>query len=238
MSSTGRRARMRACMASTVARVVRPVAMSGWLVTTMTTSPASRRRRTASSTPGSSRKSSSVVGATGRPSRSMLALMTPSRSTKTARLAVTALSPSPLGRVLLQLRVRHQAVPDHRLERLRVRRDALLVHGRDRDDHVAGLSGIAAVAADDAEYLHVARLRLLDGGDDVGAHVLLQVAAADREHQDGILRAGAAHLEPFGEHGVPAFVVGARGKLGHVVGRRVGLDAAQLAEVVGGVAAV
>ena len=52
------------------------------------------------------------------------------------------------------------------------------------------------------------------------------------------LRVGPAHLEPFGKHRLPAFVVGARRELGDIVGRRVGLDAAQLAEVVDGMAAV
>ena len=51
-------------------------------------------------------------------------------------------------------------------------------------------------------------------------------------------RAEARHLQPLGEAGVPALVVHARGQLRHVVGRRVGLEAADLAEVVDRVAGV
>ena len=53
-----------------------------------------------------------------------------------------------------------------------------------------------------------------------------------------VARAEARDLEPLGEAGVPALVVHARGQLGDVVGRRVGLEAADLAEVVDGVAGV
>ena len=48
----------------------------------------------------------------------------------------------------------------------------------------------------------------------------------------------AAHLEPGREDGVPALVIGARGQLGHVVDRAIGLDPAQLSEIVDGMAAI
>ena len=47
-----------------------------------------------------------------------------------------------------------------------------------------------------------------------------------------------AALQPGDEHRLPALVVGARRQLRHVVGRRVGLEAGELAEVVDGVRAV
>ena len=63
-------------------------------------------------------------------------------------------------------------------------------------------------------------------------------AAADREHQHGVARADPRALQPAGEAGLPAFVVGARGQLGNIVGGRVGFEAAQLAKVVDRVAGV
>ena len=78
----------------------------------------------------------------------------------------------------------------------------------------------------------------IDRLDDVGADIALQVAAADRIDQDRVLVAEAAHLEPGREDGVPTLVIGARGQLGHVVDRAVGLDPAQLSEIIDGMAAI
>ena len=80
--------------------------------------------------------------------------------------------------------------------------------------------------------------RELEGAHQVHRDVLLAVAAADREDEQRVARAEARDLEPLGEARVPALVVHARGQLGDVVGRRVGLEAADLAEVVDRVAGV
>src|SRR5207248_11355976 len=72
----------------------------------------------------------------------------------------------------------------------------------------------------------------------VDADVALGVAAADREDQQRIIGAESADLEPAGKHRVPPLVIRARGQLGNVVDSRIGLDVAELAEVVDRVAAI
>ena len=87
-------------------------------------------------------------------------------------------------------------MPDHRLERFGMRCDTLLRRSGNHDDDVAGLFRIAAVASDDAEHACVARLRFLHRRDDIGADIAFEIAAADRENQDGIARSDAADPQP------------------------------------------
>jgi len=96
----------------------------------------------------------------------------------------------------------------------------------------------AAVLADDAVDLGADRLGELEREHEVHRDVLLAVAAAHGEDEDGVARREARDLEPLGEARVPALVVDARRELGDVVRGRVGLEAADLAEVVDGVARV
>ena len=138
----------------------------------------------------------------------------------------------PFGLLRLERRMGDQQVPDHGLEGFGVRRDRVRVHRRDDADRVADLGRVAAVAADHAEDLRADRLGILQRAHEIGADVLLEIAAADREHEQRVLRLEPAHLEPLDEHRLPAFVVGARGEFRDVVGRRIGLDADDLAEVV------
>src|SRR5580704_9458991 len=124
--------------------------------------------------------------------------------------------------------MRDEAMPNDGLESLGVRRHARIFDRRDHDNNVAGLLGIAAVTAHNAEYFEAPRLALLDRADDVGADVLFQIAAANRKNEDSILGIGAADLEPFGKYRRPAFVVGPRRELRDIVGRRIGFDPAEL----------
>src|SRR5262249_59722275 len=97
---------------------------------------------------------------------------------------------------------------------------------------------MAAVAADDADHAGAALLGEIDGLDEVGADVALGVAAPDREHENRVVRADPADLEPSREDRVPALVVGPRGQFGDVIDRAIGFDAAQLAEIVDRMAAI
>src|SRR5713101_8716218 len=126
--------------------------------------------------------------------------------------------------------MRDEAVPHHRLECLCQRRDELRGDGWNDDHHVALASVVAAVAADDTENTHAARLRLANGLYDVRADVALGVSSTDGQHEQRILRGSTTDLEPGDEDRAPALVVGACGQLRDVVDRGVGLDAAQLAE--------
>ena len=132
----------------------------------------------------------------------------------------------------------HEQVPDDRAEPLGVGRHARGGHRRDDDAGLGDLLGVAPVAADDAEHRSADLACELERAHEVHRHVLLAVAAADREDEQRVARAQARALEPLGEAGVPALVVDPRGELGDVVGRGVGLEAADLPEVVDGVAGV
>ena len=81
-------------------------------------------------------------------------------------------------------------------------------------------------------------LRQLDRVDQVGRDVLLPIAAAHREDEKGVAFGEARSAEPLRKARVPSLVIDPRGELRHVVGRRVGLEAADLPEVVDGVARV
>jgi hypothetical protein len=108
----------------------------------------------------------------------------------------------------------------------------------DEHDHIAVLGGISAVATHDAEHFCRARFGQIEGLNDVGADLALGIPAADGIDQDSVLVTEMTGIEPRRKHRVPSFVVGARGKLRDVVDRAIGLDAAELAKVVDGVAAV
>ena len=111
-------------------------------------------------------------------------------------------------------------------------------HGRDNHNAIANLLGVTAIATYNAENLHAAGLGFLESRHNVRADVLFKITAADGQHQHGVIAATLADLEPAGKHRVPAFIVGTGGKFGYVVRRRIGLDAAQLPEVVNRVAAI
>ena len=104
---------------------------------------------------------------------------------------------------------------------------------------VGDLRGVAAIAADDADDAGADGLRLVQRGHEVRADVLLDVAAADREHA-APRRAppggwsAATRRRPMAQ---PSSLVRAVSS-DDVVGRRVGLDADDLPEVVDGVRGV
>src|SRR6187402_867296 len=100
------------------------------------------------------------------------------------------------------------------------------------------LRSVPAVTPDDATDATTDRLPVLERAHQVRAHVLLAIAATDREHEQHVFGAQLTHREPRRERGLPAVVVHARSRLGYVVGRRVRLDAADLAEIVDGVRGV
>ena len=79
---------------------------------------------------------------------------------------------------------------------------------------------------------------VLQSGHQVGADILFEIAATDREHEHKIVRAQAADPQPSFEHRCPTFIVYPRRQFGHIVGGRVGFDARDLAEIVHGMRGV
>ena len=69
-------------------------------------------------------------------------------------------------------------------------------------------------------------------GNDIRGHAFGLVAATNREDQQRILCGQPRSTQPFGEGGVPTLIVDAGGQLRDIVGRRIGLDIADLAKVV------
>ncbi len=80
--------------------------------------------------------------------------------------------------------------------------------------------------------------RDIDRAHEIHGHVFLDVPTADGEHEQRIPSVDARALQPLREGALPSVVVDARGELGDVVGRRVRLEMADLAEVVDRVARV
>ncbi len=134
--------------------------------------------------------------------------------------------------------MRYEAMPNDGLEGFCQRREPLGIDHRDDDHQVPAPRRMTTVAADDAKYAGSALLGEIDRFDNIRADVALAVAAADREHENGVLRADSADLQPPGEDRFPTLIISARGQFGNVVGGAIGFDAAQFAEVVDRVAAV
>src|SRR5229473_6286789 len=103
--------------------------------------------------------------------------------------------------------MRYKAMPDDGLECLRQGREALGIDRRDDDHHVPVPRRMTAVAADDAEHTGTALFGEIDGFDDIGADIALAIAAAYREHENGILHADPADLQPSGEDRFPPLVI-------------------------------
>lgn len=134
--------------------------------------------------------------------------------------------------------MRDDEVPDHGLEFFGVGRDRIRGDGGNDEAGIGYLRGVAAVASNDAENTGAGRAGDAERSDEIEADAAFSIAAADGENKHGVAGADVAAGEPVGVAGVPAVVVDASRELGDVVGRRVGLDAGDLAEVVDGVAGV
>ena len=138
----------------------------------------------------------------------------------------------PFGRHALQQRMADQQMPKHGAQPLGMRRNAI---GRERGNNNALFGHLAretAIAPHDAKNVRAGLGRCFERPDDVDRYVLLAAAAAHGEHQHAIARTDARTLQPGGEAGVPALVVGAGGELGDVVGGGVSFKTAQLAKIV------
>ena len=127
--------------------------------------------------------------------------------------------------------MRDEEVPHDRLELLDVRR-AALGRGVDDDADVGQLRGGAVGSPDDAEDACAHLPRELDRADEVHRDVVRAAPSADGEHEDRVLRREARRPEPRVEARLPPLVVRPGRELRDVVGRRVRLEVAELAEVV------
>jgi len=134
--------------------------------------------------------------------------------------------------------MRNKKVPDHGLERFRMRSDILGIYGRYDAACVGYFGGVSAVPAHDAQNGCAGLLGVPHRVDDVAADVLFQIAATDGEHQDRVPGAQAAALQPIDKAALPTVVIDPSGQLRHVVRGRVGFHAADLAEVVDGMSGV
>lgn len=122
-------------------------------------------------------------------------------------------------------------MPDEGLERFGVGRDVGRIYSWDDDAGVCNLSRISAVTADNAANRCASFLRVFERADEIGADVFLGVAAADGEDEDHVGFVEVRSTEPVGVASFPAFVVDASSEFGNVVGRRIGFDLGDLAEV-------
>ena len=132
--------------------------------------------------------------------------------------------------------VRDQQVPNHRSQALDNRSDQLVIDGGDYHAGIGSLSREAAIAPDNTGYRRAAQFGQFDGANDIGADRRVNAAAADREDQQAVLGFQAGRLQPGREGALPALIVDPRGQLRDIVGGTIGFEAADFAEVVGGMA--
>jgi len=128
--------------------------------------------------------------------------------------------------------MRNQQMPDDRLEGFGVRRHRRLIDDRDQHANIGDFGSVAAVASDHAADGRADALRLLHGAHEIGADVLLKIAAAYRKDHHHIAGVQAAAAQPVSKRRLPAIVVNARRQLRDIIGRRVGFNAADFAKVV------
>src|ERR1700685_4521368 len=144
----------------------------------------------------------------------------------------------PFGGLHFDCGVRDEQVPDDGLEGFGMRSDVGGIDGGDEDAGVGDGGGVASVAADDADDFCADGFGVLERGDEIGADVLFEIAAADGEDQEQVVGAEAAGAQPAVEDRGPAFIVGSGGEVRDVGGGGVGFDAGNFAEVVDGVGSV
>jgi hypothetical protein len=131
-----------------------------------------------------------------------------------------------------------EKVADHGRKSLGVRRDVLRHERRDQDGGVGNLPCIAPVTADDCIDLRAYFTRMVHRCDEIRGEIRRNAATADGQGQDSVSGAEPRAAQPFDVRRIPTVVVDTRGELGDVVGRRVGLEAAELAGVVDGMSGV
>lgn len=119
-----------------------------------------------------------------------------------------------------------------------MRRDPLVGERRDHDAFLGNASREAAVSSDDAEDPGPCVVRVLEGTDEVRRDVPFGVAASHGEDEHRVVGPKPRAGEPGGENTLPAVIVDAGRQLGDVVRGRVGLELAELSEVVHGVGCV
>lgn len=134
--------------------------------------------------------------------------------------------------------MRHEAMPDHRLESFRQRRHAVRIDRRHHDDNVAARRSMAVVTSNDAEYPRAARLAKIHRFDDIDADIALSITASNGEDEDRVIRVQAADLEPAGKDRIPAFVIGSSRQFGYVVYGTIGLNSTEFPEVIDCVTAI
>ncbi len=132
--------------------------------------------------------------------------------------------------------MRNHEVPDDGLKGFGVWGDRIGGDGRHDDACVGDLSGVAAIAPDDADDLRALLLCESQRLDEVGADIFFDIAAAHREDKHRVAFAQMAAGEPARVACVPAIVVDACGQFADVVGGGVALDAGDLTEIVNSVA--
>ena len=149
-------------------------------------------------------------------------------------MSTISLRAFPFGLVDLELRMRHEEMPDHGLKRLGMWRDMIGIDGGD-DDAGGGLPGCkTAITTHDSDNGRTHLPGELDRRDEIRADILFQIAATDGKNHQRVLCIETTALEPFGKNGGPALVVGPGGQLGDIVGRRINLESANLAKIVDG----
>ena len=134
--------------------------------------------------------------------------------------------------------MRDEEVPNNALKGFAMRRDVCGIHRGNNDARGGFFRRVTAIATDDADHRCADLFGELNRVDEIRTDIFFQIAAPNRKNQQAVFCSETTALEPFGENRRPAFVIGARGEFGNIVGRRVRFKAADLAKIIHGMTGV
>src|SRR5690349_19477786 len=117
--------------------------------------------------------------------------------------------------------MRDEQMPEHRLERFRMRSDVSGVYDRNNHAGMGDTRRVTAVLADDTNDARALFLRELEGDDEVRRNVLREISAADGENKNTVAVVQPRTRQPFGKYGRPTLVIGACRELGNIVSWRI-----------------
>lgn len=112
------------------------------------------------------------------------------------------------------------------------------VHDRNKHICVRDLGSEAAVASDDTTDLRPYFLCVLQGTNQIGADVALQISAANRKDEHQVTGVQVAAAQPVGKRSLPPIVIHSRCKFRDVISGRVGLNSCDFSEIIHGVRCV
>src|SRR4030067_3143482 len=109
-----------------------------------------------------------------------------------------------------------------------------------RDDHTGiGFEGReTSVSSDNAEDFRLHLLGIFHGAYEVRTNILFEVPTAHGKNKNAIVSIQPALSQPVNKDSLPAIIVYPGGEFGNIVHRSIGLDSADLPEIIDGMGGI